>query len=112
MMNHNNVLLIFDCDGVLVDSEPLANKTFIQCLRQEGFDIDEAYGYKHFLGISTRDCIAHIESKFQRQVSGTFLETLSLLTNEEIRNTLQPIPNIKEALAALPYAKCVASGSE
>src|SRR6059058_4567927 len=108
-MKNKNTLLIFDCDGVLVDSEPLANRTFIQCLQNEGFDVDEAYGYKHFLGISTRDCINHIETNFNRKVSDTFLDTLSSLTNEEIKNTLQPIPHIKEALE---YPKCVASGSE
>lgn len=112
MKDTTNTLLIFDCDGVLVDSEPLANRTFIQCLRNEGFDVDEAYGYKHFLGISTRDCINHIETTFQRKLSDTFLDTLSTLTNEEIKNSLQPIPNIKEALAKLSYPKCVASGSE
>lgn len=112
MKKNNNTLLIFDCDGVLVDSEPLANRTFIQCLQKEGFDVDEAYTYKHFHGISTRDCIAHIELTFKRRVSYNFIETLSLLTNEEIKNTLQPIPHIKEALAALSYPKCVASGSE
>ncbi|HAL80936.1 MAG TPA: hypothetical protein DCO83_00860 [Mucilaginibacter sp.] len=112
MKKNNNTLLIFDCDGVLVDSEPLANRTFIQCLQKEGFDVDEAYAYKHFHGISTRDCIAHIELTFKRRVSDNFVETLSLLTNEEIKNTLQPIPHIKEALAALSYPKCVASGSE
>lgn len=112
MKKNNNTLLIFDCDGVLVDSEPLANRTIIQCLKKEGFDVDEAYAYKHFHGISTRDCIAHMELTFKRRVSDNFVETLSLLTNEEIRNTLQPIPHIKEALATLSYPKCVASGSE
>lgn len=112
MKDNSNTLLIFDCDGVLVNSEPLANRTFIHCLRNEGIDVDEAYGYKHFLGISTRDCINHIESTFNRKLSDTFLDTLSLLTNEEIKNSLQPIPNIKEALSQLAYPKCVASGSE
>ena len=112
MKKNNNPLLIFDCDGVLVDSEPLANRTIIQCLQKEGFDVDEAYANKHFHGISNIECISHIEAIFKRKVSGNFLETLSLLTNEEIKNTLQPVSHIEEALAVLPYPRCVASGSE
>src|SRR6266540_3720834 len=112
MKKNNNILLIFDCDGVLVDSEPIANRIFIQCLQKEGFEVDEAYAYRHFHGISNRDCISHIESTFKRKVSDNFIETLLLLTDEEIKNTLQPISHIKEALAALSYPKCVASGSE
>src|SRR3954453_20009100 len=112
MKDNTDTLLIFDCDGVLVDSEPLANRTMVQCLQNEGFEVDEAYALDHFHGISDKDCIAHIESAFQRKVSDKFVERLSLLTEEEIRRTLQPIRNIKEALAKLPFPKCVASGSE
>jgi phosphoglycolate phosphatase len=112
LKKNNKPLLIFDCDGVLVDSEPLANRIFIQCLHKEGIDIDEAYASKHFHGVSNRDCIIYIESTFKKKVSENFIETLLLLTDEEIKNTLQPISHIKEALADLSYPRCVASGSD
>jgi beta-phosphoglucomutase-like phosphatase (HAD superfamily) len=111
-MNRKEPLLIFDCDGVLVDSEALSNRIFVECLQKEGFDIDEAYGWKHFYGITLRDCLTHIEEKFGRKVEDDFVETLSLLTNEEIKKELQPIPYVDVALSELPQPKCVASGSD
>ena len=108
----NSTLLIFDCDGVLVDSEPIANRALIACLQKEGFKVDEAYAWQHFHGISTRDCITHVESAFGRKVSASLEKDFSHLTNAEIRNTLQPIPFIQEVLPTLPFPKCVASGSE
>ncbi len=112
MIDRNSKLLIFDCDGVLVDSESLVNRIFIQCLQKEGFDVDEAYALKHFYGIALRDCIIHLEERFQKKIPEGFIDTLSQLTNDEIRRNLQPIRNIEQALSQLPYPKCVASGSD
>ena len=56
MERAKETLLIFDCDGILIDSEPMANKLFVQCLQKEGFDVDELYG-EHFHGIAMADCI-------------------------------------------------------
>ena len=109
---NSTTLTIFDCDGVLVDSEPLANRTMIKCLQDEGFDVDEAYAEKYFHGVSNRDCLVTIAAHFNRKVSNHFEERLSLMVTEEIKNTLQPIPHIKEALEKLDYPRCVASGSE
>jgi FMN phosphatase YigB (HAD superfamily) len=36
----NDILIIFDCDGVLVDSEPIANRIIVQCFQSEGFNVD------------------------------------------------------------------------
>ncbi len=108
---NNHKLLIFDCDGVLIDSEPLANRIFLQCLRHEGFDVDELYG-EHFHGIALRDCLQKVETDFGRKVSHQFVPNLAALIDEEMKQNLQPIPNIKQALDQLPHSKCVASGSD
>ena len=104
-------LLIFDCDGVLVDSEPLAGRVFIECLQKEGFDVDELYGEK-FVGIALKDNLKQIEADFKRSVSDGFIETLSLMTYQEIKQSLQPIPDIDNALARLSNPRCIASGSD
>ncbi len=110
MNNRNSKLLIFDCDGVLIDSEPMANRLFINCLREEGFDIDELYG-EHFHGIALADCVRKVEGDFGRNLSQGFLERFTLLLDEEMKQNLKPMPGIHEALEQLPHPKCVASGS-
>lgn len=103
-------LLIFDCDGVLIDSEPMANRVFIECLRQEGFDVDELYG-EHFHGIALADCVRKVEEDFKRKISKDLLHQFTLRLDDEMRQHLQPMPGIDAALRALPNPKCVASGS-
>ena len=45
-------LIIFDCDGVLVDSEPIAIRVLVEGLAAAGYAIDEATAYERFLGRS------------------------------------------------------------
>lgn len=107
----NNKLLIFDCDGVLIDSEPMANKLFMDCLRQDGFDVDELYG-ENFHGIALADCLRKVEGDYNRKVSEGFLAQYAQMLDEEMRRNLKPMPGIDEALTQLPHPKCVASGSD
>lgn len=103
-------LLIFDCDGVLIDSEPMANRLFLECLRSEGFDVDEVYG-EHFHGIALADCIRKVEGDFNSRISKGFINKFEELLNVEMEQSLEAMPGIHQALAQLPNKKCVASGS-
>lgn len=103
-------LLIFDCDGVLIDSEPMANSLFLHCLREEGLEVDELYG-EHFHGIALADCLRKVERDFQRPLPEHFVPRYTQLLDEEMKAHLQPMPGIHAALEALPQPKCVASGS-
>ena len=110
MNNGKEKLLIFDCDGVLIDSEPMANRLFLQCLRNEGFDVDELYG-EHFHGISLNDCIRKVEGDFNRRIPAGFVDNFEEMLNVEMEQSLEAMPGIHEALTELPHRKCVASGS-
>lgn len=110
MNNGKEKLLIFDCDGVLIDSEPMANRLFLQCLRNEGFDVDEIYG-EYFHGIALADCIRKVEGDFKKPLSKGFVNKFEALLDAEMQQNLVPMPGIHEALAQLPNKKCVASGS-
>ncbi|GAB4496776.1 MAG: hypothetical protein OHK003_03130 [Anaerolineales bacterium] len=57
-MNSPFELAIFDCDGVLVDSEPLANQVFVQLIRKHGFEVSESAYLKKFSGVTLPDRIS------------------------------------------------------
>lgn len=105
-------LLIFDLDGVLVDSEPISERLLTQCLQQDAFDIDATFSNKYFLGRSMRDCIAILQEHFGRVPDDEVLTGYLDKVLEALRVELQPIPHVPEALKQLPHRKCVASGSE
>ncbi len=104
-------LVIFDCDGVLVDSEPLVNKLFIDSLNEEGFDIEYEWGNR-LHGIPLPDCIELVEKTFNKKVSHGFVDNLTMQGIKLLAKELKPIPNVKEALQQIHNPKCVASGSD
>lgn len=105
-------LLVFDLDGVLVDSEKLSEKLYVHCLQQDGFAVDTAFYNQHFLGRSSRDCLQTLQEHFGRLPTAGVLEQYDVLIEEALRSDLEPVPFIKESLVQLPHLKCVASGSE
>lgn len=111
-MDKQQPLLIFDLDGVLVNSEPISERVFLRSLQQDGFPVDEAFNKQHFLGRSLRDCLDTLQAKFGRQPSGAVLEGYTRLVEAALQAELEPVPFVHEALQQLPYLKCVASGSE
>ena len=111
-MDKQQPLLIFDLDGVLVNSEPISERVFLRSLQQDGFPVDERFNKQYFLGRSLRDCLDTLQARFGRQPAATVLEGYTRLVEAALEAELEPVPFVKEALSQLPYPKCVASGSE
>jgi HAD superfamily hydrolase (TIGR01509 family) len=104
-------LVIFDCDGVLVDSEPLAIGILRDVLARHGTDIDEDTAYELFLGKS----VASITATVQDNYGGVFAEEqiieLRAAVETGFRKELEPTTGIAEALDRINIRKCVASSS-
>ena len=102
-------LAIFDCDGVLVDSEPLANQVFVEMVREHGFDLDEPAYLRKFSGITLPDRIQTTAVELNwtppQNFHHIFNERLAILT----RKKLQPVQGIYDLLKSLPVPVCVAS---
>ena len=108
-------LVIFDCDGVLVDSEPVANRTLGQMLRELGLDLTQAQIFEHFVGYSLPHCLRVIEGMLGRAPPENFLRDLQARTFAAFKTELRAMPGIEQALdlldaAGLPY--CVASSGD
>jgi HAD superfamily hydrolase (TIGR01509 family) len=103
-------LLIFDCDGTLIDSERLYNRAWANRLAVLGLHWTPMEVARRLMGRPIPDCLALIGQALGRAVPddfmpGVFAETDRIFASEGLQKT----PGIDEALAALPHAKCVAS---
>jgi HAD superfamily hydrolase (TIGR01509 family) len=105
-------LVIFDCDGVLVDSEPVANRTLGQMLRELGLDLTQEQIFEKFVGYSLPQVLRVIESMLGRAPPATFLSDLQARTFAAFRTELRAMPGIEEALDRLAVPFCVASSGD
>ena len=64
--------IIFDCDGVLVDSEPIGNQVLVDMANSLGANIDLAYAMKHFKGSFFEDCKQKISKLTNAPIPQTF----------------------------------------
>lgn len=102
-------LLIFDCDGVLVDSEPLANQVLHEHIRELGVAISLEESTHRFTGLSMGACVGVIEEMLGGSVPDNFVSRLRSHTARVFVERLRPVTGIETALAALDGPLCVAS---
>ena len=102
-------LVIFDCDGVLVDSEPLAVRTVAQVLRGEGLDVTEDQCYERYVGRSTEHMLADVERRLGRPLGFDWAERYTPIFTAAVLAELQPVPGVVDALDRIDVPTCVAS---
>jgi HAD superfamily hydrolase (TIGR01509 family) len=105
--------IIFDCDGVLVDSEPIANATLVQVLGEHGMELTVQDSMRLFLGRSWASILAIIEEHFGRPAPDAVTEEFRTRLTARLDRELTPVAGVPEALAALgDLPRCVASSGE
>ncbi|TVR96402.1 MAG: HAD family hydrolase [Rhodospirillales bacterium] len=105
-------LVIFDCDGVLVDSEPIASRVLADLLTEIGFPMSAEGALDRYTGITLPAVLAKVEEEWGRPLPRDFLDRLRARDQAAFRAELQPVPGVTAVLDALDAAgmrKCVAS---
>jgi len=105
-------LVIFDCDGVLVDSEVLVAGVVSDELSEAGFPVSVAQLLERFVGTSNADMFARIEGDFRRSIPGHVIEAIELRTQRDLRAHLKPVDGIETLLKGDTRPRCVASSSD
>jgi HAD superfamily hydrolase (TIGR01509 family) len=102
-------LLIFDCDGVLVDSEPIANRVFGQMLAAQGLSLAPQAMDELFLGRSMAACLAQAAALLGRPLPEGFEAEHDRRLFAALEAELQAMPGVTELLEGLTMPYCVAS---
>ena len=107
--DQNLDLVIFDCDGVLVDSEVISCRAHAQTLTRHGYPITDDQVLERFLGVSDREARQIVEAEIGRKLPDDFEAQVKQATLQFYAGDLRAIAYVGEAIAAIGLPKCVAS---
>ena len=108
-MNLKIDLVIFDCDGVLVDSEVISCRAHAETLTRHGYPITTDQVLDRFLGVSDREARIIVEAELGRNLPRDFEAQMKQATLQRYADDLPTIPYVGEVVAAIGLKKCVAS---
>lgn len=107
--------VVFDCDGVLINSEELCLDVELECLNEIGLAFERHEYVSRFMGMTSADFYAALDrdlrGKFGRPLPETFPDILHRRTWAVVETSLACIPGAPETVRALKVPMAVASGS-
>jgi len=105
-------LVIFDCDGVLVDSERVTNRVFAEMLNELGLSVTLDDMFARFVGHSMTQCLELIADMLGHSPPPNFVEEYQKRTRTALEAELRATPGVEEALDRIRLPYCVASSGD
>jgi HAD superfamily hydrolase (TIGR01509 family) len=105
-------LVIFDCDGVLIDSEPIANRVLVEQLRGLGLRMTDDEVMRTYIGNTRDGCIAITERKLGRRLPEDFAAAWDRALFAALRAELKAMEGVVEVLRGLRIPFCAASNAQ
>jgi HAD superfamily hydrolase (TIGR01509 family) len=102
-------LVIFDCDGVLVDSEVIFARVLAECLTEAACPASAEEALFLGFGRNRTTLTEAVEARFGRRLPAGFFEAMRARTAVLLEQELAAMPGVAELLGALPLPRCVAS---
>ena len=109
------LLVVFDCDGVLVDTEPIANRVLTQALVEAGLSLLAQEVSQATTGYSMKQVVAWAERTMGGQLPRDFISQTQARMFEAFRTELKPVSGadvVLDAIAGKEIAYCVASSGD
>ncbi|MBC8052389.1 MAG: HAD family hydrolase [Sphingobacteriaceae bacterium] len=101
--------IIFDCDGVLVDSEEIGNKVLLSMAKEFGLRMTMEEAVMSFSGRSLKDCFQQIENRINQKLPTDFEKEYRTQSYEAFKTDLKPVKGVKQFIDSLTISYCVAS---
>ncbi len=102
-------LVIFDCDGVLVDSEPIANRVLCEQLNAAGLSIAPDEVMSRFVGRTRDGCLALATELLGRPLPAGFAQEWDTALFDALRREVRAVDGVEEVIHALPIPFCAAT---
>jgi HAD superfamily hydrolase (TIGR01509 family) len=103
-------LVIFDCDGVLVDSDRISLRIQADALTAIGLPTSYEDCVRDYLGIGMDATLEIVEHRLGRPLPAGWLQGLDAAVTARFETELERVPGVEAALDRIAYATCVASG--
>ncbi|MES2667123.1 MAG: HAD family hydrolase [Pseudomonadota bacterium] len=107
----NPALIIFDCDGVLIDSEVISARMLIAELRGYGVEMDMGFVSRHFLGRSYPAVLAEVRTRWGVALPDSFEADYRARLLAAFERELAVMPGVVQTIQALRLPYCLATSS-